>query len=525
MPTTTSSPNMNMPVPIVGADLGPQYAIDINTCLSLIDSHDHSNGNGAKISQAGINITGDVAFNGFNATLLRTTRFSSQGAALAVASDLNCAYVVGNDLYFNDGLGNQIRMTQSGGVAGTPGSIAGLAAPASATYIPASTKFVWQSNMNTSADMDIGSLIIRQNSASANGITISSPAALAANYSLTLFPSLPSTKRQVSVDASGNITSDVYSSFYDAQNYIINATVASNAMTIALKTLAGTDPSSTDTVKIGFRSATASSGAYVARTVSAATSLVVSSGSTLGTTSATNSYLYVYALDNGGTVELAISMTMFTDGTVQSTTAEGGAGAADSGSVMYSTTARSNVAIRLLARLLVNQTTAGTWAAVPTQINLQDFAKEPVNIASSSDINGVATTSTSYVDVTNSSLTITTSGRPVMIMLTQANSTGVASKFGGAWASVTANSRPQCSFYFILVGDGSQVGGEMTFDYTTYTGTSTAAGSWHWPHNSIWIDQPAAGTHTYKLQFKQSGASNLTSPQAEMFGRLRAIEL
>lgn len=208
MPTVTTSSNMLLPVPIVGADLGPQYAVDINSCLALVDSHDHSTGKGVAITQAGFNVTGDLAFNGFNATTLRTTRFSSQGAVLSLGTDLRCAYVVSNDLYFNDGLGNQIRLTQSGGVAGTPGSITGLVAPASATYIPASSKFTWQSASLISADMDVGAVIIREKIASANGVTIASPSSLAANYSVSLFTALPAIKKLVSIDNAGTLKAD-----------------------------------------------------------------------------------------------------------------------------------------------------------------------------------------------------------------------------------------------------------------------------------------------------------------------------
>ena len=69
--------------------------------------------------------------------------------------------------------------------------------------------------------------------------------------------------------------------------------------------------------------------------------------------------IYVYAIDNAGTVELAVSSTLLDQGSLQTTTAEGGAGAADSRFVLYSTTARSNVPIRLIGRIKSSQATAG----------------------------------------------------------------------------------------------------------------------------------------------------------------------
>lgn len=50
MSNTTTSPNMSMPVPVVGTDPGPDWANNIDACLSIIDSHDHSFGKGAPIT-------------------------------------------------------------------------------------------------------------------------------------------------------------------------------------------------------------------------------------------------------------------------------------------------------------------------------------------------------------------------------------------------------------------------------------------------------------------------------------------
>jgi hypothetical protein len=156
-------------------------------------------------------------------------------------------------------------------------------------------------------------------------------------------------------------------------NLALSASVGSSALTLALKGYDGNDHSSSNPGFISFRSATLTSGTPVVRRISAATSLVISSGSTLGTINATACDIYVYALDNAGTVELALSMKLFDDGERISTTAEGGAGAADTSTVAYSTTARTNVACRLIGRLTSNQTTAGTWASVPTEITLVPF--------------------------------------------------------------------------------------------------------------------------------------------------------
>jgi len=116
-----------------------------------------------------------------------------QLSPISQPTDLACLSVAGVDLYYNDALGNQVRITQGGGIAGSPGSITGLVAPASAAYDAGNAKFIWESDVDTPAAMDGGPVTIREIAANAEGITLQSPAALPASYSLTLPTTLPST--------------------------------------------------------------------------------------------------------------------------------------------------------------------------------------------------------------------------------------------------------------------------------------------------------------------------------------------
>jgi hypothetical protein len=114
------------------------------------------------------------------------------------------------------------------------------------------------------------------------------------------------------------------------------------------------------------------SGAVVSRLVSSAISVVVSSGSTLGTVSGVQSRIVVLALDNAGTVELAVvniaGGNNLTETGLITSVAEGGAGGADSATGVYSTTARTNVAYRVVGYVESTQATAGTWATAPSTI-------------------------------------------------------------------------------------------------------------------------------------------------------------
>jgi hypothetical protein len=144
----------------------------------------------------------------------------------------------------------------------------------------------------------------------------------------------------------------------------ITASVAANALTVTL------NPTS-----LNFRSSTLGSGTVNTRTVSTAISMTVSSGSTLGTVNATASRIVVLAIDNAGTVELAVvniaGGNQLDETNLISTTAEGGAGAADSANVIYSTTARTSVPYRVVGFIDSTQTTAGTWATAPSTIQGQ----------------------------------------------------------------------------------------------------------------------------------------------------------
>ena len=206
-----------------------------------------------------------------------------------------------------------------------------------------------------------------------------------------------------------------------ARNYSLACSVGASALTIALKNGAGNDATALDPVEIAFRNATSATGTYSVIQTTAAQSIVVTSGATLGHTSAVATYFYVYQINNAGTSELAVSTKLFDDGSIVSTTVMNSS--SDSASVMYSTTARTNVACRLIGRLLSNQTTAGTYAAVPTEISLgQKFVNDPVKgrsdgLASfAGDIGEVisATISANYTfpvttagDVTGASITLT----------------------------------------------------------------------------------------------------------------------
>lgn len=162
-------------------------------------------------------------------------------------------------------------------------------------------------------------------------------------------------------------------------NGTLVATVGASALTIALKTISGADPSGGDPVFASFRNATVGTGDNTVLTLVAASSLVVSSGSTLGTTNSIPFKLWIVGFNDAGTFRLGVINTL--SGTniyplgqfpSASSTAEGGAGAADSAQVFYTGTAVSAKAYVVLGYLSFEGglATAGAWTSVPTRIQL-----------------------------------------------------------------------------------------------------------------------------------------------------------
>lgn len=138
----------------------------------------------------------------------------------------------------------------------------------------------------------------------------------------------------------------------------LSASIAANALTATLASGA----------KLDFNDGTSV-------ITSGALTVTASSGSTLGTVSAQASRIWVVAVKNGGTPELALRNNV--NGTsvswpalrsTISTTAEGGLGAADSTQVFYSTTARAAQPWCIVGYIDSTQTTAGTWAQALTLV-------------------------------------------------------------------------------------------------------------------------------------------------------------
>lgn len=164
-----------------------------------------------------------------------------------------------------------------------------------------------------------------------------------------------------------NIGDSISSPESTGLNYTLTPSVSSNALTLNINTRINNTPSNGDPLKFTFRNSSWSNGQYSLRTVSNTLSLTIPKDATLGHANATISPLYWYAIDNSGTIELAVSSSfMDNEGIFASTTAI--SNTATSSTIIYSNSARTNVPYILLGRTADTQTTAGLWTSLPSYV-------------------------------------------------------------------------------------------------------------------------------------------------------------
>ena len=262
----------------------------------------------------------------------------------------------------------------------------------------------------------------------------------------------------------------------------MTATVGTNSLTVTLTDKGGSALSASNTVSIPFRSATLGSGVQVVRSVATSTSIVLSAGSTLGFVADEVGKIYVYAIDNAGTVELALSKSpLFKASELITTTAEGGSGAADSSFVLYSTTARTDVACKCIGYLEIQTgSTAGNWSSNPTTIHIfgsgEDASLSPASVSfiaqASTSITGLAPGVRYKVSI--NFIQNTTAGLPYLQFNTD---TGANYHYQGL-AATDASTNPwgvnSGATYIVLMEQNMAVGYSYTGEFSVITAQADA---------------------------------------------------
>jgi hypothetical protein len=152
-------------------------------------------------------------------------------------------------------------------------------------------------------------------------------------------------------------------------NGYIDWSISGSALTAAVKTLAGSNPSATDPVYAVFRDPTLGNAGYYVRAITAALSITAPDTALLGTVSAQASRIHAAFIDNGGTVDIGLynswdntnKSLLGIDESAVYTTAAIGTGS-DSAQVIYANSVLTSKAVRAVAYVDSTQTIAGTWA-------------------------------------------------------------------------------------------------------------------------------------------------------------------
>jgi hypothetical protein len=206
------TPNMNMLLPTVTVTPGPTWAQEVNAAFGVVDSHNHTAGQGNPVPTSGLNINADLNFNSFNGYAFRSTRFAILTGTLSLPTDLACLYSVNGDLYYNSGAGIPIQLTIGGALNATSiGGIGGdyVTSGASVSYSSANQTFTFWQSSGVNALLDVGPLKIHA-VGNANYVTFGANASMVANYTLTLPVALPlSGTSFLMVDNTGAISDNV----------------------------------------------------------------------------------------------------------------------------------------------------------------------------------------------------------------------------------------------------------------------------------------------------------------------------
>lgn len=301
----------------------------------------------------------------------------------------------------------------------------------------------------------------------------------------------------------------------EARNFSLAASVGSSALTIAIKDTYGNDPSALSPVYLDFRSATAATGTTSAYALRSATSLVISSGSTLGTANNVPFRIWIVAFDDAGTIRIGAIQNVTGGATptavfglaeyaVASSTAEGGAGAADNPATFYTGTAVTSKAYRIIGFMEWSSglATAGTWSAGPTTIQVfGPGIKKPNDAVQVGRVLKIDTftssTSGALTDITGLTVSITPSSAANLIVVD---------------ARVAYWTDNQAVALVLLRGSTNINGGTASSNrVSSFAGvTRTTDGNSQVSASTLALDAPGTtSSTTYKVQFILQSGGNI----------------
>lgn len=215
-------------------------------------------------------------------------------------------------------------------------------------------------------------------------------------------------------------------------NLTLGSTVGSNQLMISVCANSSTlptctAPTATNPILVAFRDPTIANGDPVMRSLTSSLSFTIASGNTMGCVSGQMCRLWEFLIDNAGTLALCAynanssGNIIGLDEAVVQTSQSGTTGGSNAQNLYCSTSAVSAKSIRYIGYIDVQETTAGTWASLPTTTQLfgPGIARPGATIKRiTANATSATTVSSATKLVTNTTVSITPASAANVIRVT-----------------------------------------------------------------------------------------------------------
>ena len=124
---------------------GPTGATNEQTNLTTLDNHDHTSGKGVQLGPSSLNINADLEFNQNSASELKNVIFDS---SVTAASTNYSLYQSSGNVYWRNGSGTAVQITDGSAVNTSGGSISGMSANAQVLFSSNAYVFKFDSTLS-----------------------------------------------------------------------------------------------------------------------------------------------------------------------------------------------------------------------------------------------------------------------------------------------------------------------------------------------------------------------------------------
>ena len=354
-------------------------------------------------------------------------------------------------------------------------------------------------------------------------LTITGTLSVGTNTSQVTVGNVSISNSDIKINGTSVTTGAVY-----IPNLSLAVSAASNNLTISVKTDTDANASVSSPISVKFRSSNTASGILDSVVLTSSLSMSLTSGSTVGTLNNTPFRLWIVMFNDSGTLRLGVincvtgtNIFSLDDYTVQTSTAEGGAGAADSAQIIYTSTAVTSKAFRILGYIESSSTsfTAGSWGTsgtgVITNVNLFGPSTpkpgQPTgNIVQVRKVDTFTTSSTSFTDITGMSVSLTPKSAANLVRIS--GTVNHATDTGGNAATLTllrgltniaggtaAGTRPSAIMGVVRTTDNNSQGCG-TFNFLDYP-MSTSSTTW-----KLQVIVQSLGTYYFNRTYSDTDA-------------------